>query len=175
MDNQQESLNMDLHWLAGIIDGEGSITLTIRRDGNISYRPRIHITNTDESLINECTRILDALNLQYYVQRSKAKSTNHRDRIDIVIIGMKRCLKAILVFEPVLRLKKPQAHVLARYCLDRLKKPKNAPIDDDDINLINMLSEINRTGVNIFKILRDYTPNSTDYVDEDIVHALNES
>lgn len=175
MDNQQERLDMLLHWLAGIIDGEGSITLTVRREKKnaFSYRPRIHITNTDEELIKLCSEILDGFDVQYYIQRSKAKSINHRDRIDLIIIGMRRCLKALSILEPVLRIKKPQAHVMIMYCLDRLKKPKNAPIDDDDMRWVNMLSEINKTGVNVFKILRDYTPDSDFYSDEDIVHTLS--
>jgi hypothetical protein len=56
MDNQQER---SLAWLAGILDGEGSISVQVYTlpDGRVRFTPFICIVNTDESLLAEAKRI----------------------------------------------------------------------------------------------------------------------
>lgn len=57
MDNQQER---SLAWLAGIIDGEGSISFGVnfRPNGNVVIIPFICISNSDAGILDEAERIL---------------------------------------------------------------------------------------------------------------------
>lgn len=57
----------DLAWLAGIIDGEGSITfqVTKRKTGNLVIVPFISVTNTDEGIIQRIMDILDNIGVGF--------------------------------------------------------------------------------------------------------------
>jgi hypothetical protein len=59
--------HQDLGWLAGIIDGEGSITTQVltRKTGNICITPFVTIINNDSNIINECSRILNELGFKH--------------------------------------------------------------------------------------------------------------
>ncbi len=54
----------DKAWLAGIMDGEGCISL-IRR--HTYYVPSVKIANTNEKLIQRCKEILDMCSIDYSV------------------------------------------------------------------------------------------------------------
>ena len=60
MDNEQER---SLSWLAGILDGEGSITFqtTFRSDGKLSVSPFVCVSNSDEGIIEEVKALFGAL------------------------------------------------------------------------------------------------------------------
>lgn len=65
MDNPQER---SLAWLAGILDGEGSVSVqavTRKQTGNIVLVPYVCITNSDEGILKEVRRILDELGLKH--------------------------------------------------------------------------------------------------------------
>lgn len=60
MDNQQER---SLGWLAGIIDGEGSISVQVYTlpDGRVRITPFVCLVNTDDGILNEAFRIMNEL------------------------------------------------------------------------------------------------------------------
>lgn len=60
MGNQQER---SLAWLAGIIDGEGSISFQVYTlpDSRIRITPFVSVTNSDEGILSETKRIMDEL------------------------------------------------------------------------------------------------------------------
>lgn len=53
----------DLAWLAGIVDGEGSISFQVYTlpDGRIRITPFLGVSNRDVGILTECKRILDHL------------------------------------------------------------------------------------------------------------------
>jgi len=55
----------DLAWLAGIIDGEGSIALTHGGNGT-SPVLRLMIYNSDEAILFKCRAILDDAGISFY-------------------------------------------------------------------------------------------------------------
>lgn len=66
--------NVDLAWLAGIIDGEGcfSIYTNVRSDAeNSSISASLTITNSNKLLIDRCMEILDSLDVKYYYHDPK--------------------------------------------------------------------------------------------------------
>jgi hypothetical protein len=58
MGNQQER---SLAWLAGILDGEGSISVQVYNlpDGRVRLTPFISIVNSDAGIIAECRRVIE--------------------------------------------------------------------------------------------------------------------
>jgi hypothetical protein len=60
MGNQQER---SLGWLAGIIDGEGSVSFQVYTlpDGRVRITPFVCIVNSDEGILNEAWRLLGEL------------------------------------------------------------------------------------------------------------------
>jgi hypothetical protein len=60
MGNQQER---SLAWLAGILDGEGSITVQVYTlpDGRVRFTPFICVVNTDHGILSEVARIFAEL------------------------------------------------------------------------------------------------------------------
>ena len=63
--------DVELAWLAGIIDGEGCLTLFHRTNKSssgqtiTSVSANLTITNSSYALVNECRRILDGLGVKY--------------------------------------------------------------------------------------------------------------
>jgi len=79
IDNQHATLQ--LSWLAGILDGEGSfMIIRSKRNGKFRYFYRISIANTNELIVNECKRILDRLKIKYccYYQDRRGIKTLRR-------------------------------------------------------------------------------------------------
>jgi hypothetical protein len=60
MGNQQESL---LSWFAGILDGEGSISVQVytKPDGDVRLTPFVLVVNTDVGILEGCDEALKAI------------------------------------------------------------------------------------------------------------------
>lgn len=69
-DNQQE-IGL-IGWLAGIIDGEGTVSLTVRRRNErgqaIQVNPRVSIANTDAGIIVKCIEAFEIIGVGHYRQ-----------------------------------------------------------------------------------------------------------
>lgn len=79
-----------LAWLAGILDGEGCFTIfrqhNIRRKDGTTYdytSAGITITNTCNSLLTECRRILEALDIKYQYLQPRNSTTRPVYRIAV--------------------------------------------------------------------------------------------
>lgn len=64
MGNQQER---SIAWLAGILDGEGSISVQVYTlpDGRVRLTPFISIVNSDAGILDGCREILKSLEVAY--------------------------------------------------------------------------------------------------------------
>jgi hypothetical protein len=66
--------DVDLAWLAGIIDGEGCFCIFSNRRTdaeNPSISANLTITNSNYLLLNRCKEILDALEIKYFYHDPK--------------------------------------------------------------------------------------------------------
>lgn len=78
MGNQQERFDLDLAWLAGIIEGEGWISLalikSLKRSGKYypAFLGSIGVTNTDFLLTDKVEEIFKKLGLRYRKQERPA-------------------------------------------------------------------------------------------------------
>lgn len=123
MGNQQET---DVAWLAGIFDGEGTITVT--RNGSTKHpeqnarKTEMTIPNGDERMILKIIIVLESLGIKPYVtclepashQRLKRWRVGVTKRTDI------STLSGALI--PYLSCKREQAILLKRYVDSRIKR-----------------------------------------------------
>lgn len=101
-------------YIAGIVDGEGTIEIQPQRDKYL--RPRVHICNTYFSLIKWLGEVLGA---KVYMGRY---AKNARKDLYIVYIGDSGRILALLIkIEPFLIVKRKQAILVMDFIQSRLK------------------------------------------------------
>jgi ribosomal protein S6 len=132
------SREVDVAWLAGIIEGEGCLISRFyneecrnnKRRG-INLFVRIQIINNDAIIIQKTTKILSALGVGYYYQINKRKKSNHNDTLIVVVQGKGRVKKLLKAIMPYLSGKLKQAKFLKwiierreemAHCFDRSKR-----------------------------------------------------
>ena len=141
-----------LGWLAGVIDGEGTITISKQNRGNYySYKPEIHITNINFLILRKAQFLFKKISgdhVKIFVTDNKRENKVYRVRVQS-INGCKNILKALT---PHLIGKKKQAEIVLKW-LSRERVRKNSAIQADKIHNLNLIIHVKR--------LRDYTPNTT--------------
>ncbi len=153
MDKTKQSVDLmmalpklELAYLAGIVDGEGTISMRKMTKGY--YRPILEIVNTDELLITWLSKL-------FWQKPTEAFNGTGRRylRIHLTGFGIAPILKAL---EPHLISKKLQSQLLQRYIKARMAQVwREKPTDEmeelfKDIRLLNSVgagSELKREGV----------------------------
>ena len=107
----------DLGWLAGIIDGEGSISLS--HGGMRSPHLRVNITNGSEAILARVFAILASAGVSYYANPERRGTTN-------IIIGTEGSLRLHRLLRPHLVRQVEQfdagaSFMLRRYADGRLR------------------------------------------------------
>jgi hypothetical protein len=134
MGNQQgKTEDVDLAWLAGFLDGEGSLMVKYcagsrmqqyRRQGQPYIAPSICVVNTDQPTLDVVRQILANNGLPHHIsQRTGGVGKNGRpyqDSWDIRVVGFKRCKRWLETLIPYLRTKRGQAEALLELCNSRL-------------------------------------------------------
>lgn len=111
---------LKLAWLAGIIDGEGSLQLSGCKNG--SYYVKVSITNSEESMINEVEKICIAYKIKYgrtFNDKTKYCS-NWKKAYYINICSQKSIIDILILILPYLINKKIRAKEIIKYCRSRL-------------------------------------------------------
>ena len=123
MGNQQER---SLAWLAGILDGEGSISVQVYNlpDKRVRLTPFISLPNTDMAILLEVERIFAEIGVES--RRCKKPITgNIGGKLTVEIIrvdGMRPVRKALEIVGPYLISgKRRNAEVILKYLDSRLK------------------------------------------------------
>jgi|SRR6185437_3541732 len=122
MDNQQER---SLAWLAGIIDGEGSVSVQVYTlpNGRVRLTPFVGIVNSDIGILDECKRILKEIGAEFRIcakPLSTGKFTGSLRCENLRLDGMKPVKALLLVIGPYLRsVKRENAAVILRYLESR--------------------------------------------------------
>jgi hypothetical protein len=129
--------HLELAYLSGIIDGEGSITL--RKMSNGRFRPTLEVTNTDELLI---------VYLHKYFWQTIKKSNNNRQvpylRVCLNGFGIDPFLAAI---EPFLIAKKLQCQLVRRYIACRQGQVWKTSPNSEMLRIIEDIRMLNTRGV----------------------------
>lgn len=114
-------------WLAGIVDGEGSIALFTNQEksGSVKIKPVVNFVNTDMGIINTALDILHRAGCNpYIVNRKQSKKNNrHKDVVEVKATSAVQVKKFLEIVTPYLRSeKKHKAEILIRYVTRREDK-----------------------------------------------------
>jgi len=160
-DNQQQTVSdFEIGWLAGIIEGEGSICLQIhkRKDRSQQLRvtPKVIWTNSDMVLIEKSVSILERLKIGKWVHHTRPNNVStlfklngkhtpkFKDVAYIHVSGMKRVQKLLSVIsDHIAGEKKERAIILGNFIKRRLSngtnsngRPSNYSYDDEDVSMM---------------------------------------
>jgi hypothetical protein len=137
LDNSQAI--RDLGWLAGILDGEGSIILGTfqRKEGFKQTYHRVCFYNSDEGVINKVSKILDANNVGNHISsRLQYGNLGSREGFTVQVSNLQSIKKLLELILSDLTCKKDRAELMMRFCDSRLKH-KSKPLDDVELGLLN--------------------------------------
>src|SRR5271167_444612 len=115
----------DLAWLAGIWDGEGTISLFFVQESNGSkkIKPIIAVVNTDIAIINEVQKILLQMECNFYSQEVHPKNKKHKLQWRLITSNSKYIKIFLETLNPYLRGdKKHRGEILLRYITQRMDK-----------------------------------------------------
>ena len=117
MDNQH-TLDVDLSWLAGIVEGEGCITLERggdrRKSGNRFLIPTIVIANTNPILILAVRTVLDRIQVHYDI-REKKWTNGWKTTIRLRIINQANVGRFLECIRPFMRSKTSQCDLVLSF------------------------------------------------------------
>lgn len=137
-----------LAWLAGIVDGEGSITITSdKRRGrtNIQHTTRICITNTNNKIIEEVEHILCTMNV-FHRRTTRPATKGHKAVMDVFI----RAASKYMFLEQVksyLVAKAEHAQYMQEYIQENSKQFHGYSVRS--LDLVIKLAQLNKRGTKI--------------------------
>lgn len=142
---------IDVAYLAGLIDGDGTITLRGEGKGYY-YSPEIVISNTDMGIINKVIKILEKTNVKYYVQDVFTKGWNKKPLKRISIVGIENVYPLLKALTPYLASKKKKvAKLVMKWCEIRLfKQYMRPPIErvyaEEELEIVKEVKRLNDRG-----------------------------
>jgi hypothetical protein len=146
MDNIGQSAGKNLAWLAGFLEGDGSIGLGkhTQKGIRIIYSPYIDFSNTDSLLIEHCYKILDDLDLVYWIN---SKKTKNGTAWDLRVKGFKRCKKILPLLIPELNgKKKKNAELVYEWILSRENTGNNTTYTERELEIYTIIKNLNDPG-----------------------------
>lgn len=151
MANQQET---DIAWLAGIFDGEGSITVTY--NGRTKHpemnarKTAMTIANSDERIILRSVNILESIGIHPYIGCLEPASHQRLKRWRVAIAKRSDIQKLTELLIPQLTAKKEQAILLNRYVSSRIDREERngarltrQPISSDETSWGDQIIDFN--------------------------------
>lgn len=165
-------------WLAGIIDGEGTVSLGISRRANrsqlIRTSPKVIIANTDPGILDMCVKALQVVGVGHY-QRNERRPPGHilgvsvpkfKPVTTIEVGGFKRVQRLLVAVRPFLAGEKGlRADLLLKFIDGRIgyaessKKAQNLAYRQEDVDNALAFLRVTRTKNidHIAKILNEHT------------------
>lgn len=145
-----------LAWLAGIIDGEGTITVGFLNTRETrQYAPSVTVVNTNPVMIATILAIYDQLGVGSHVmERDRTKSLGKRSIWNVTVQRMGGIEKLLTVLAPFMVAKRAQAELLLRFVRSRIPKKNSGSNRDRTYTQeeLDMCLEIRN--------LNDFTPGS---------------
>jgi hypothetical protein len=170
MGNQQERFELELSWLAGIIEGEGWVSLILyknhQKKGNSTpaFTPCIGVCNTDMIIIDKVKKMFEKLGIKYrYQKRDKGIGLDGISRKEIAEISVvSKCNIRILsnaIFPYMIGEKKNRVKKVLEFLELRDSKPHSGPKSSYGFEEFEIYKSLYCfTGKSRSKILNDYMP-----------------
>ena len=148
MDNHAEKLYFAKGYLAGLIDGEGSLTINVHRfRKKMKLQVSIQITNTNPEIMLVVAEMAKYLKLPFYFQESK-RITKNKPVTRMLIHGLKRCKRWLEIIPIKGKIK--EAEILNKFILSREENIKNfgqnKPYTEYELRLVKELRNLHGNG-----------------------------
>jgi pantothenate kinase len=140
-----------LAWLAGLWDGEGSITIFKTKIGKrIKYCPSLNIVNNDIVIMNEVEKIILNLGASMHWVTREHNNIKHATSYTLITRNHHQIKKIVSAIEPYLIGKKAQAEIILRFIEKRQKqleiKPTHIGPDNELDEMCEKILGLNRKG-----------------------------
>lgn len=142
LDNQQERLA----FLAGLIEGEGTITIqrsNKRKNGKQTILPVVQIANSNAVLIEFTVKTLQEIGASPYVYWKQHSIKTHAPSATVHLGGYNRVGAFLRMITPYLVSKRQQAETVLAMCERRCNLPKNTPYADADFDAVEIVRQLN--------------------------------
>src|SRR5713101_5131642 len=114
-DNQQPRLE-ELGWLAGMIDGEGSMGAYLRQGVKTPhFKPIVQSSGTHKGGLEHLHGILERMEVGHHIVWQKPRQERYRPCWHVTIVGMKRIPTLLTALAPYLVIKREQADLLMEW------------------------------------------------------------
>lgn len=144
--------DVDIGWLAGIIDGEGSISMTITNKR--VYTPWVTIYNTDEKIILKVQSLLESIGVSKPVHKFGRKNPHHKPSYHIQISKHAEIKLLLDLVVPHLSGKRERAEIMLEFVNARIaanhrgrEGPTVSTYDGTEVYYFDKLKELNRRGM----------------------------
>jgi intein/homing endonuclease len=152
IDNPQVTEN-NIAWLAGIIDGEGTISIakSNRKSGKVNLTIKISIENTSTLIINEICKVFKSKGIKYYIYSRKPRTKKHKAAYVVNVCKLKDAIEfSNLLYEHLIS-KKEQAILVKKFAESRINTPKKYgciknPFTKEEIDICNKIQDLNKLG-----------------------------
>ena len=144
---------LDLAWLAGLWEGEGSICIfrNRRENGNTKLSVTLTLVNTDPKLITESIRIMEDLDIRLHLFERKQNNPKWATAYQLTLRHFQQCKTFLEKLEPFLRGNKKQIALLTLRFLDSrikaIEKNRNTPNSDKENKILDEVKILNKRGV----------------------------
>lgn len=174
-----EDIEKKIIWLAGLTDGEGTITVFHNHENVIWDKDgyeRLHciysLANTNPIIINESQKILFDIGVTSQIFQRKPLKENHSIGMHLNVRKLSHIKIVIERIMPYLVGKKAQAELVLRFCNSRLnrevfhlkKKNHSKPFSDEEFEISKKLYELNKKGQFKASETKRQTPKGEDIV-----------
>ena len=159
-DNQQcKASDTDIAWLAGFIDGEGSIGLKVQkysRGKQVFYvAPYIQVVNTHIATLEPVHRILKGMGAGVYVNWPRPRKvpggvreiSDYKPLWRILVNGLKRCKPVLTALGPYLITKLDDANLVMEFIESReASHYRHLPYTTRELEIVNRFRRKRRSG-----------------------------
>ena len=151
MGNQQGKMHFNIGWLVGMVEGEGSITLTRSAKAKNKFghkiTPHLSITGTNDALMEKATEVIKFFKLPFSIDKRKNSNPNWKDTIRIQVYGLRRVEQWLFLLYPYLVGKKEQAETVLQFIENRKRvltlHPWHKPYTNEDLVLYEKVHKLN--------------------------------
>ena len=105
------SREVDLAWLAGIIDGEGNLNLMLKMasNGKPYMQVKVRVANTDVRMIQKIARIYVEMGIVFFYDINFKKKATWKNQLNITVSSQGSCRKVLEAILPYLANKQEAA------------------------------------------------------------------
>jgi hypothetical protein len=145
---------VDLAYLAGIIDGEGTVTLerngTRRLSGVMGFSPKVIVANSNRALIQRVVDIFVMLGVTPYIKSQEAgKYSRGKVMYWVSTMSLTKCAKILRPLLPYLVAKNAQARIVLDFIERRgdSQLAKGKPYSEYELTLVQQIRALNFRGM----------------------------